>query len=106
MESEDETVIMHHCSFSDFDSCIVVMLEKVLVCGKYKHGHDGLSCRQPTLNGSRNQVISTIRSIFFVSFRLLKNFLINKKVKDNIVGKREQHKYKNAVGPLSHTVHI
>ena len=21
MESEDETVIMHHCSFSDFDSC-------------------------------------------------------------------------------------
>ena len=64
MESEDEMVIMQHCSFSDFDSCIVVMLEKVLICGKYKHGHHRLSCQQPTLNGSRKQVISTIHSTF------------------------------------------
>ena len=34
MESEDETVIMHHCSFSDFDSC-----ESLLDCKEIQPVH-------------------------------------------------------------------
>lgn len=35
MGSEDYMVVMDQCYFPDFDACMVVMKENVLLCKKY-----------------------------------------------------------------------